>query len=236
VPGYARSALGFENLGGDRTGPRHTDCLPDGTTDRRGMTITAPSPTRTWLDETSWVDHQPAWLPNPDDLHRDLAVSLPWIQEITRMHKPAPRQCAWIGMGWSQSSGYTKPLAASPFNPATREVAVVLSSYYGTTFNSVLASRYRDGADSISPHSDGEERLGQNPVIAGVSLGATRTFTVAPIGGVRRSGLPAHRFELASGDLLVLGGTTDHRWLHSIPKAPAVTAERIGLTFRSYAG
>ena len=43
-------------------------------------------------------------------------------------------------------------------------------------FNSVLANLYRDGADRLGFHRDSEPELGPEPLIASVSLGATRRF------------------------------------------------------------
>ena len=46
----------------------------------------------------------------------------------------------------------------------------------GLVFNSVLANLYRDGHDHVSWHSDDEPSLGQQPTIATLSFGDTRTF------------------------------------------------------------
>jgi alkylated DNA repair dioxygenase AlkB len=40
----------------------------------------------------------------------------------------------------------------------------------------VLLNLYRNGVDSMGWHSDDERELGERPVIASVSLGATRRF------------------------------------------------------------
>lgn len=58
----------------------------------------------------------------------------------------------------------------------------------GHTFNSLLCNLYRDEKDSVDWHSDDEPALGSCPVIASLSLGATRTFEMrkkpAPVSGV----------------------------------------------------
>jgi predicted alpha/beta-hydrolase family hydrolase len=38
------------------------------------------------------------------------------------------------------------------------------------------------------------------------------------------------------GSLLVMGGTSQHHWLHSVPKTEAAVDERISLTFRQIVG
>jgi hypothetical protein len=39
-------------------------------------------------------------------------------------------------------------------------------------------------------------------------------------------------YRLGQGSLLVMGGASQHHWLHSVPKTDAVLGERISLTFR----
>ena len=40
-------------------------------------------------------------------------------------------------------------------------------------------------------------------------------------------------FDLTHGSLLIMAGTTQHHWIHSIPKTTANVGERINLTFRN---
>lgn len=97
-------------------------------------------------------------------------------------------------------------------------------------FNSCLLNRYRSGNDSLAYHSDNEREYGSTPVIASLSLGSMRDFVL------RRNA--DHRdkivFKLASGDLLVLRGTVQQYWMHSVPRRKgAANEERINLTFRN---
>ncbi|HTU63812.1 MAG TPA: alpha-ketoglutarate-dependent dioxygenase AlkB, partial [Polyangiales bacterium] len=87
---------------------------------------------------------------------------------------------------------------------------------------------YRDGSDSMGLHSDAERELGENPVIASLSLGATRRFQLRH--RKRREG--KLDIDLPSGSLLVMRGTTQHHYRHGVPKQPNVLAPRINLTFR----
>jgi len=45
--------------------------------------------------------------------------------------------------------------------------------------------------------------------------------------------IPPMELNLAHGSLLVMEGSTQHTWFHSVPKAQSLTAGRINLTFRS---
>ena len=96
-------------------------------------------------------------------------------------------------------------------------------------FNSVLANLYRDGQDYVSWHSDDEKELGENPVIASVSLGATRRFLLKH---KLNKDLPTVDISLDHGSLLIMKGSTQHYWKHQVPKTAKVRTERINLTFR----
>ncbi|KRO35760.1 MAG: hypothetical protein ABR57_03280, partial [Acidimicrobium sp. BACL17 MAG-120924-bin0] len=81
------------------------------------------------------------------------------------------------------------------------------------SFNSVLVNLYRDGNDSVSWHADNEEINGSEPVIASVSLGATRRFDLRH----KESGETV-RVDLEDGSLLVMSGLSQHCWVHQIAK------------------
>ena len=97
----------------------------------------------------------------------------------------------------------------------------------GTAFNSVLMNLYRDGRDSMGWHSDDEPELGDDPVIASLSLGAPRRFVL------RHAKKRGRWITLVLGDasLLVMAGTTQRFYRHAVPKEDDA-GERINLTFR----
>ena len=98
----------------------------------------------------------------------------------------------------------------------------------GAAFNGVLLNRYRTGRDGVAWHSDDEEAFGEDPVIASVSLGGTRTFQLRH---KRQKGLTAS-VELTHGSLLVMRGATQRLWLHRVPKTARAVPERLNLTYR----
>jgi alkylated DNA repair dioxygenase AlkB len=101
----------------------------------------------------------------------------------------------------------------------------------GAEFNAVLLNLYRDGRDGMGWHADDEPELGRNPVIASVSLGATRRFCLRHR---RRRDLKLD-LPLPHGSLLLMAGATQHHWLHALPKTQRPVGERINLTFRRVA-
>lgn len=108
-------------------------------------------------------------------------------------------------------------------------------------FNFCLVNYYASGADSISFHSDDERFLGTDPAIASFSLGARRDFLMKhkppPKEGDGGAAAASKRLKLplGSGDMVLMRGSTQSKWLHSIPKRTGKNAEdggRINITFR----
>lgn len=97
----------------------------------------------------------------------------------------------------------------------------------GATFNAVLVNLYRNGSDGVGWHADDEPENGTNPVIASVSLGATRRFDLR-----HRTTNTTVRTDLEHGSVLVMSGLSQHCWVHQIPKTKAAVGPRINLTFR----
>lgn len=142
---------------------------------------------------------------------------------------PAPRLSAWVGdpdAVYTYSRVRYQPL---PWTPTLTELRDRLLAEFGVRFNSVLVNRYRDGSDSMGWHADDEAELGPEPVIASISLGATRQMRF-------RSRPASNRVSLAltleHGSLLWMAGATQHNYQHAILKTNAEVGERINLTFR----
>lgn len=106
----------------------------------------------------------------------------------------------------------------------------------GFSFNYVLVNYYASGDDSISYHSDDEKFLGPDPAIASMSLGARRDFLIRhkPTPAKHESETKPTKFDLHSGDLILMRGKFQSHWLHSIPKRKGGEADkgRINITFR----
>jgi len=160
-----------------------------------------------------------------------LRSEIAWRQERVRIagrEHLQPRLIAWFG---DSGASYTySGLTLAPDRWPTRlmPLRARLEEQTQTPFNSVLCNYYRDGNDSMGLHADDEPELGRNPVIASVSLGATRRFVLRHV----KDKTARLDLDLAGGSLLVMGGTTQHFWRHGAPRQPRVTEGRINLTFR----
>lgn len=164
-----------------------------------------------------------------------LRRSVDWQQEeivIFGEPKRVPRLVAWHGgpgAGYTYSGTFHAPRPWTPELAAIRRRVEALS---GHSFNSVLLNLYRDGRDGMGWHADDEPELGRNPAIASVSLGATRRFRLRH----RRNRAEPVTLALEPGSLLLMGGATQHHWVHAVPKTARPVGERINLTFRRILG
>lgn len=181
----------------------------------------------------------PQWLPSAKaDLYfSSLLRQVAWEQSIITIagkQIKIPRLNAWYG---DENSHYQ--YSGADFAPLAwiRPLDVLRAKLHTTLnrgFNSALVNLYRDGNDSVAWHADNERELGQNPVIASISLGQERRFLLKPKNkSLSRS--KNHRVELIlpHGSLLVMQGATQHYWHHSIPKSAVIKEPRINLTFRN---
>jgi alkylated DNA repair dioxygenase AlkB len=164
-----------------------------------------------------------------DRLLDELAASIAWRQEtatIMGRRVPIPRLTAWHGEAGYVYSGIA--MAPAPWTPRLLELKRCAEAHAGQAFNSVLVNLYRDGRDSVGWHADNEPGLGRDPVIASLSLGATRRFQLKHRGSGERVAL-----DLTHGSCLIMAGATQHHWLHQVPKTARPVGPRINLTFRS---
>jgi alkylated DNA repair dioxygenase AlkB len=165
-----------------------------------------------------------------DNLFLELFKNIDWQDEtiiIFNKQIRVPRLMCWYGdpeADYRYSGVDHKP---NPWTHQLLEIKTQIEAQCQANFNSVLANLYRDGRDSMGCHSDNEKELGTNPVIESLSLGAERIFRMHHKKSKRSLTIP-----LSHGDLLIMAGTCQHHWLHSVPKTKAFKTPRINLTFR----
>lgn len=169
------------------------------------------------LDERSWIDFVPGWLNGSDPLFEELLRSAPWEHRSR----------------WMFTREVTEPRLTAEFpdiatapHPGLHMVAAELSSHYGVDYRSVWINLYRDHRDSTGWHGDRIGKVQEESIVPVLSLGATRRFLVRPVAGGK-----SIRFQPAAGDLIVMGGRTQHDWRHSVPKQSLTEGPRISVNF-----
>jgi alkylated DNA repair dioxygenase AlkB len=165
-----------------------------------------------------------------DQMFITLLNSLYWQQEdifIFNKWVKVPRLMCWYGDpdAYYEYSGVNHQ--PRPWTLELQSIRAKVEQQCQCTFNSVLANLYRDGGDSMGCHADDEKELGANPVIASLSLGEERLFKMH-----HKKSKQTLNIHLQHGDLLVMGGTCQRHWLHSVPKTKSLKTPRINLTFR----
>jgi alkylated DNA repair dioxygenase AlkB len=166
-------------------------------------------------------------------LLKTLKDEIEWTQNTIRFYGKeslVPRLEAWYGdsgKSYAYSGIHMDP------KPWTKELITIkqtIEPLAGVVFNSVLINYYRDGKDRVAWHSDDEKELGKNPVIGSVSLGAERKFKLRHK-KYKTNGLK-HEIMLNHGSFLLMKGSTQHHWMHEIPRTAKPIGPRINLTFR----
>jgi len=146
-------------------------------------------------------------------------------------HIITKRKVAWYGDdGYSYKySGTTKQ--ALSWTPELLELKKLTEQLTGESFNSCLLNLYHDGNEGMAWHSDDEKALGKDSAIASLSFGAERKFSLK-----HRLTKENQSVLLENGSLLIMKGTTQTNWLHSLPISKKINSQRVNLTFRRMIG
>lgn len=179
------------------------------------------------------VRFYPAYFENElaNRMFLELRDTLAWKQEPIWMFGKKvmqPRLTALYGNPNQPYSYSGISMEASPWTLLLEQIKNSIEDFTQFQFTHVLCNYYRDGNDSMGWHRDNETVLGQNPVIASVTFGATRPFQL------RDYLTKKDKVEilLHHGSLLMMSGESQHLWEHQLPKTKKVNEPRINLTFR----
>lgn len=166
-----------------------------------------------------------------DAYFSELLDTIPWQNDpITVFGKtyPQPRMTSLHGHT-TDPYGYSGiVMQPNPMTKSLMEIETKIQMLCEERFTTVLLNLYRTGKDSNGWHADDEPELGQNPIIASVSLGAERYFHLRH----KKDKTQRLKFALAHGSLLLMEGSTQHYWKHQVAKTAREVGPRINLTFR----
>lgn len=180
------------------------------------------------LGDGAWVEVARGWMAGADSLYDHLLSEVPW--QTSRLfrydHEVEERR---LGASWSRGA----PLP----HPALAEATRVLQHRYRVEFGGFGMIQYRDGSDGQAFHRDTDMRWLDDTIVAILSLGALRPWLLRPR-SARHTDAPGkgatHDLAPASGDLLVMGGSCQAGWEHSVPYlgAGSMTGPRISVQWR----
>lgn len=132
-----------------------------------------------------YVTHQKAFiLPSDAKVFMDSLVKELTFEQHTIMiygeEKKEPRLSYFATEDPSKSYAYSgRSVEKKPFTPTLTQLKKLVEERSKCTYDACLVNYYRDGKDNIGWHSDREQY--HVPVIASLSLGATRDFVVRKI-------------------------------------------------------
>ncbi len=186
-----------------------------------GTARVAPAPRfrRFELDPCCWVDFVTGFVEGADSLFAEVEAGFDWFRGRRLMYgtwHDEPRLTAQMEL---TDTGVPAVVA---------DAAQALGDHYQRDFSGLFCNFYQDGRDSVAWHADRIGRTTVDPLVAIISLGGPRTFAMRDQTKHSRSG----RWVMHSGDLLVMGGATQHHWEHGIAKV-ADAPPRISLTTRA---
>jgi alkylated DNA repair dioxygenase AlkB len=160
-----------------------------------------------------------------------LMETIPWKNdEIIIYGKKllTKRKVAWYG---DRGTDYTYSHITKQALTWTSELLELKTAIEQITqhrFNSCLLNLYQNGEESMGWHSDAEKELKKDGVIASLSFGAERKFVFK-----HKETKEKRELQLEHGSLLLMGGTIQSHWLHSLPPMKRVTKPRVNLSFRT---
>ncbi|MGH3562252.1 MAG: alpha-ketoglutarate-dependent dioxygenase AlkB [Mycobacterium sp.] len=176
------------------------------------------------LDGGAWIDLRCGWAKEADDAFDALRSAVPWRAERRQMYDRVVDVPRLVSFHDLTAEDAPHPLISR----LRRRLNGIYAGELGEPFTTAGLCLYRDGGDSVAWHGDTIGRSStEDTMVAIVSLGATRTLALRPRGGGR-----ALRLSQRHGDLLVMGGSCQRTWEHSIPKTSAPTGPRISIQFR----
>jgi alkylated DNA repair dioxygenase AlkB len=170
---------------------------------------------------------------NPAEAHdytSALLETIAWKHDeaiIFGKHITTKRKVAWYG---NASYSYTYSNTTKQALPWTTELLHlkhIIEQSCRLTFNSCLLNLYHNGMEGMAWHSDDEKSLAPGSAIASLSLGAERKFSFK-----HKKTQHSTSVLLQNGSLLLMQGSTQTHWLHSLPKTTKISEPRINLTFR----
>lgn len=181
-------------------------------------------------------DADVSYFPNVFDVkecegfYNTLLQTIQWQQDSIKVFGKThlqPRLTALYGDNNTSYSYSNITMHAHPFTKPLIAIKQRLETIEPTHFNCCLLNYYRTGQDSNGWHADNEKELGENPIIASVSFGATRYFHLK-----HNSLNLKQKLALENGSVLLMKGSTQTFWKHQIAKTKRPINGRINLTFR----
>ena len=114
----------------------------------------------------------------------------------------------------------------------TKNLEILLNNInqkFNSDFNGILINKYKDGCDSIGPHSDDEKNLGNIGVLS-ISYGSTRNFRIRD----KTTKKIICNLNTNDEEIIIMDGNFQKEFLHEIPAQKKIKQPRYSFTFRKH--
>lgn len=138
------------------------------------------------------------------------------------------REVAWHGNEPYKYTYSRSTKTAKPWTPTLKQLKTKVEAASNQIYNCCLLNLYHSGEEGMAWHADDEKELLPEGAIASLSFGPARRFIFR-----HNRQKDKCEIELENGSLLVMQGTTQTHWQHSLPPMRRVKTPRINLTFRT---
>lgn len=141
----------------------------------------------------------------------------------------------WFGSDKCSSYPYSgRQMKAEPLGLDLTALIRIVNEQLGTSYNSVLVNRYKNGKKTVGAHRDSEKGVHLNKGVFAITWGATRKFRIrnyvtAGTGAILADVPARHAYGLR-----MKGGNFQKNYTHEIPPEGTVHGERISITFRQH--
>jgi len=201
----------------------------------QNLKIPSTSEAKTVKDDNFHIKIYDSFLPleDSDVFFQKLSININWRREqifVWGKKRTTKRRVAWYADKGKKYSYSGLTLEPETWDEDLIQIKQQIQNITHQVFNSVLLNEYPDGRVGMGWHSDDEKELGINPIIASVSLGAERDFLFRH---KKDKSIEPVKILLKHGSLLLMMGSTQHHWHHSLPIRRKVKDRRINLTFRN---
>ncbi|MGO1490063.1 MAG: alpha-ketoglutarate-dependent dioxygenase AlkB family protein [Psychrobacter sp.] len=195
----------------------------------------SPKPTDNLLPYDGKLNDLGQVIDDPESLYEALLTELPWQADVVKLFGKThitTRQIVWmaddhISYQYSGHNHQSIPWSDAVFHVKQAVEQELANIGINAHFNACLLNYYPSGTDGMGYHADDEKELGDQPIVASLSLGATRKFVLK-----HQKTQDKVELYLGSGQLIVMHGDTQRFWKHTITKTKTVFTGRISLTFR----
>ncbi len=161
---------------------------------------------------------------------KELLSNIEWTQESKTMYGKetiSPRLVAQYGETNKTYSYNGQMITPLPWTKTLLEIKQKIESQTEAEFNNVILNQYRNENDSIYWYTDAGNELGQDPLIAYITFGATRKFQFR-----HRDKKGSFDLNLTHGSILITRGEMQHFWVHQVARSKKKVSECVNLIFR----